>query len=48
MKKKIVFIIHSLIGGGAEKVLIDIINHLDVDKYILTPTEVYFQRTAAK
>jgi len=32
-KKKIVFIIPSLAGGGAEKVLVDLLRHLDRDKY---------------
>jgi len=32
-KKKLMFIIHSLAGGGAEKVLIDIITNLDLNKY---------------
>lgn len=31
--KKILFVIPSLGGGGAEKVLIDLINHLDLEKY---------------
>ena len=33
MRKKIFFIIPSLAGGGAEKVLVDLLCHLDRDKY---------------
>jgi len=33
MKKKIVFIIPSLAGGGAERVVVHLINHLDKKKY---------------
>jgi hypothetical protein len=33
MKKKILFTIESLGGGGAEKVLLTIINGLDREKY---------------
>ncbi len=32
-QKKIIFIIPSLVGGGAERVLIHLINHLDKEKY---------------
>jgi len=35
MKKKIMFVIDSLVEGGAEKVLVDLINHLDADKYVI-------------
>lgn len=35
MKKKIMFIIISLVGGGAERVLVDIINRLDAKKYAI-------------
>lgn len=35
MKKKVMFIIPSLVGGGAEKVLIDLISALDDCKYEL-------------
>lgn len=34
--KKILFVIESLGGGGAEKVLIDILNHLDKFRYDIT------------
>lgn len=36
MKKKLIFIIPSLVGGGAEKVLIEIIGHLDAEKYAIS------------
>ena len=36
MKKKILFIMPSLSGGGAEKVLIDILKHFDYASYEVT------------
>ena len=36
MKKKILFFIPSLAGGGAEKVLVNMVNHLDSAKYEIT------------
>ena len=36
MKKKILFLIHDLNCGGAEKVLIDLVNNLDCKKYDIT------------
>ena len=33
MKKKIRFLINTLAGGGAEKVLVDLLNLLDADRY---------------
>lgn len=41
MKKKIIFIIESFIVGGAEKMLIDIVNHLDPDLYDITVCSIY-------
>lgn len=35
-KKKLLFLIESFIVGGAEKVLIDIVNHLDKNKFDIT------------
>ncbi len=32
-KKKLLFVIPSLVGCGAERVLVDLINHLDRNKY---------------
>lgn len=40
-KKKILFLIDSLGGGGAEKVLVDITNNLDYDKYNIEVKTVY-------
>lgn len=36
MKKNILFMIDALTSGGAEKVLLDLVNHLDKDKYSIT------------
>ena len=36
MKKKILFIITSLAGGGAEKVLMTILHNFDYEKYDVT------------
>lgn len=36
MKKKILFLIHTLGGGGAEKVLINLVNHMDSTKFDIT------------
>lgn len=36
MKKHILFFIESLSGGGAEKVLVTLLNHLDYSKYEIT------------
>ena len=40
-KKKIFFLIESFIVGGAEKVLIDIVNNLDANKYDITVCSVF-------
>jgi glycosyltransferase involved in cell wall biosynthesis len=40
-KKKILFVINSLRGGGAEKVLVNLVNSLDKNKYNIT-VEVLF------
>ncbi|MCI1590682.1 glycosyltransferase [Heyndrickxia oleronia] len=36
MKKKVLFLIYQLINGGAEKVMIDIVNHMDSSQYEVT------------
>lgn len=36
MKKKILFFISTLTGGGAEKALVDLVNNLDKEKYDIT------------
>lgn len=40
-KKKVLFLIESFIVGGAEKVLIDIVNNLNPGKYDITVCSVY-------
>ena len=35
-KKRVLFLINSLRGGGAEKVLVNLVNCLDADKYDIT------------
>ena len=35
-KKNILFLTNNLAGGGAEKVLVNLVNHLDKDKYDIT------------
>ncbi|WHY96091.1 glycosyltransferase [Peribacillus simplex] len=34
--KKVLFLIYQLVGGGAEKVMVDIVNHMDKSKYDIT------------
>ncbi|UTM17675.1 glycosyltransferase [Bacillus paranthracis] len=34
--KKVLFFIYQLVGGGAEKVMVDIVNHMDRSKYEIT------------
>ena len=34
--KKILFFINTLHGGGAEKVLVDLVNNMDPEKYLNT------------
>ena len=34
--KKILFVIHDLMGGGAEKVLVNMVNNMNPDKYDIT------------
>lgn len=41
MKKKIMFLIESLAVGGAERVLIDLVNNLDPDSFDITVVTVY-------
>lgn len=40
-KQRILFLIESLIVGGAEKVLTDIVNNLDADRYDITVCSVF-------
>ena len=39
--KKVLFVIHSLVGGGAEKVLVNLVNHLDRSKYDISVTVIF-------
>ena len=39
--KKILFLINTLNGGGAEKVLIDTVNSLNSEKYDITVQTIY-------
>lgn len=41
LKKKILFLLESFVGGGVEKVFIDLINHLDIDKYDITVMSIW-------
>ncbi|WP_299515157.1 glycosyltransferase [uncultured Rummeliibacillus sp.] len=36
MKKKVLYLIYQLVGGGAEKILVDIVNHMDELLYDIT------------
>ena len=40
-KKKVAFLIESFLVGGAEKVLVDIVNHLDPEKFDITVISVF-------
>ena len=40
MKKKILFLIHTLNGGGAERVLANIVQHIDKEKFDITVTTI--------
>lgn len=48
MKRKVMFLIYSLCGGGAEKVLVDTVNHLDSEKYDITLQALFHDDTYAK
>lgn len=41
MKKKILFLVESFGCGGVEKVFIDLINYMDVDKYDITVMSIW-------
>ena len=36
MKIRVLFLIHDLGGGGAEKVLVNLVNHMNLNKYCIT------------
>ncbi len=48
MKRKIMFLIYSLCGGGAERVLVETVNHLDPEKYDITLQALFHDETYAK
>ena len=39
--KKILFLIHDLGQGGAEKVLVNLVNHLDKKKFDVTVMSIF-------
>ena len=39
--KKLLFVIHTLDGGGAEKVLVNLVNNLPREKYKITVASVF-------
>ena len=41
MKKKILFFITTLNGGGAERLLVDLVNHMDAEKFDITVQTFY-------
>ena len=41
MKKKILFLIPNLAHGGAERVLVNLVNNLDKSKYDVTVRTLY-------
>ena len=41
MKKKILFLIHDLGQGGAEKVLVNLVNNMDPEKFDITVTALF-------
>ena len=41
MKKKILFLIHDLGHGGAEKVLVNLVNNMDPEKFDITVTTLF-------
>ena len=38
---KILFLIHDLGQGGAEKVLVNLVNHMDTDKFDITVMSLF-------
>ena len=41
MKKKIMFFINTLAGGGAERVLVNLLKVLDLEKYDITIVTIF-------
>lgn len=48
MKQKILFLIADLGGGGAEKVLVNLVNALPTDKYDITIRTIFGKGINAK
>ena len=46
--KKLLFLIHTLGGGGAEKALVNLVNHLDSSKYDITVETMFGDGVNAK
>ncbi len=46
--KKILFLISSLTGGGAEKVLVNLVNNMDTEKYDITVETMFFDGVNAQ
>ena len=41
MKKKILFVIHDLGQGGAEKVLVNLVNNMDTEKFSISVLSIF-------
>lgn len=48
MKKRILFLIDSLKDGGAEKVLVNLVNNMDTEKYDITVETMFFNGVNAQ
>lgn len=48
MKRKVMFLIYSLCGGGAERVLVETVNHLNPEKYDITLKALFHDNTRAR
>lgn len=48
MKKKILFLIDSLTGGGAEKVLVNLVNNMDTNEFDITVETMFFDGVNAQ
>lgn len=48
MKKKILFLIDSLTGGGAERVLVNLVNNMDLSVYDVTVETMFFDGVNAR
>ncbi len=46
--KKILFLIDSLTGGGAEKVLVNLVNNMDTTEYDITVETMFFDGVNAQ